>query len=44
MSNGNSFNGQSSHSNGDSMSVIDTVNTEPWYFRIMRPIQDRGSI
>ena len=35
LSNGNSF------SNGHSMSIFGDL--EPWWFRLMRPIQDRGS-
>jgi hypothetical protein len=38
MSNGNSF------SNGDSMSTVETTNTEPWWFRVMRLIQDCGPV
>lgn len=44
MSNGNSLNGSNSYSNGGSAASIGPSSCEPWYFQIMKPIQDRGSI
>ena len=41
LSNGNSFNGSSAYSNGQSMDIIDR-NMEPWFTSaLLRPIQDR---
>ena len=39
LSNGASFNGNSSYADRDS-----DRDTEPWWFQIMRPIQDRGPV
>ena len=36
LSNGNSF------SDGQSMNLDPAQYPEPWWFRLMRPIQDRG--
>ncbi len=38
LSNGNSFD----YSNGGSAASIGPSSCEPWYFQIMKPIQDRN--